>query len=317
MKLSARILLAIRNFFKKYWGIIVAVLVIWVGLFIFNMYLKNRPKKIELSNTYDPDTPVLDNKEKVPAKEREEVNTLIDTFFNYCNNKEYANAYNMLTEDCKSYLYSNSVGQFKNYVDEIYNTKKIYNIQNYSNTDDAYIYNIRILDDIMSTGTTGGYEPYQEKIVIIEENGTKKITNQGYMGKHIFKNAVGEDEYLKVKIISKNMSYTREEYYVEITNKTDGYISVGNGATANEITINLGDQKRNALDIINNNVFLKPGNTNTYHFIFDKYYDDGKDPTELNLNLVRVYDNNEEKALAGKSSDALKAYSMNIPLNNK
>ena len=71
MKLSARILLAIRNFFKKYWGIIVAVLVIWVGLFIFNMYLKNRPKKIELSNTYDPDTPVLDNKEKVPAKERE------------------------------------------------------------------------------------------------------------------------------------------------------------------------------------------------------------------------------------------------------
>ena len=53
----------------------------------------------------------------------------------------------MLTEDCKSYLYSNSVGQFKNYVDEIYNTKKIYNIQNYSNTDDAYIYNIRILDE--------------------------------------------------------------------------------------------------------------------------------------------------------------------------
>ncbi len=45
MKLSARILLAIRNFFKKYWGIIVAVLVIWVGLFIFNMYLKKQTQR--------------------------------------------------------------------------------------------------------------------------------------------------------------------------------------------------------------------------------------------------------------------------------
>ena len=60
----------------------------------------------------------------------------------------------------------------------------------------------------MSTGTTGGYETYQEKIAVINDNGEMKISNQGYIGKSTFSNVVGEDEYLKVKVLSKNMSYT-------------------------------------------------------------------------------------------------------------
>ena len=110
------------------------------------------------------------------------------------------------------------------------------------------------------------------------------------------------------------MSYTREEYMVEIKNKTDGYILVGNGATANEITLNLGDQTRQALDLSNNEVILAPGSSKIYYLLFDKYVDDGKTPTELNLNLIRVYGNNRENADNGKTEDATKAYSMNIPL---
>ena len=130
----------------------------------------------------------------------------------------------MLTEDCKSYLYSNSIDEFREYVDEVYNKSKIYNIQNYSNVGNVYIYNIRIIDDIMSSGTTGGYETYQEKIALMSENGEMKIANQGYIGKEIFSNIVGEDDYLKVKVLSKNMSYAREEYTVQINNKTNGGI---------------------------------------------------------------------------------------------
>ena len=72
----------------------------------------------------------------------------------------------------------------------------------------------------------------------MEEDGTLKISNQGYIGKTVFNNLFAEDNNLKVKILNKNMSYKREEYEVEITNKTDGYILIGNGETANEITLN-------------------------------------------------------------------------------
>ena len=316
MKPGTRLLLALRKFLKKNWKVIVIVAVIWLGIIIINNYLKNRPKEITLTNTYNPDTPVIDSSESIPNNKKEEVNLLIDSFFNYCNTKQYQNAYNMLTEDCKNYMYSNSISEFMEYVDSIYTNTKIYNLQNYSNTEETYIYNITILDDIMSTGTTGGYQTYTEKIAIIDENGTLKISNQGYMGKESFGNLFSEDNYLKIKILNKNMSYKREEYEVEISNKTDGYILIGNGQTANEITLNLGDQTRPALDIVNNNILLAPGQTGTYYLLFDKYYDDGKEPKEMNFNLIRVYGNNEKLASEGLSANAETTYSMNISLTD-
>ena len=58
--------------------------------------------------------------------------------------------------------------------------------------------------------------------------------------------------------------------------------------------------------LLNTNVFL----------LFDKYYDDGKTPTEMNFNLIRVYGNDESLANEGLSSNANVAYSMNINLSN-
>ena len=315
MKPGTKILLALRNFGKKNWKIIIIIAVIWIAIIIFNNYLKNKPEEIVAINTYNPDEPVIDTRESIPNNQKEEVNTLIDSFFNYCNNKQYQNAYNMLTSDCQKYMYSDSLDDFIEYVDSIYTTSKIYNIQNYSNVDNVYIYNITILDDIMSTGTTGGYQTYTEKIAIIDEDGSLKISNQGYIGKKTFNNLFAEDNYLKIKILNKNMSYKREEYEVEITNKTDGYILIGNGQTANEITLNLGDQSRPALDIVNNNIILSPGSSRTYYLLFDKFYDDGKEPKEMNFNLIRLYGNDEEVAKEGLTSNANVSYSMNIPLS--
>ena len=154
MKPGTKILLAIRNFLKKNWKIVVIVAVVWVAIIIFNNYLKNRPKQAEMVNTYNPDSPVIDTSGNIPNNKKEEVNTIIDTFFYYCNNKQYQDAYNMLTTDCQKYMYSSSLDEFAEYIDSIYTNKKIYNLQNYSNVGDVYIYNITILDDIMSTGTT-------------------------------------------------------------------------------------------------------------------------------------------------------------------
>lgn len=315
MKPGTRFLLALRNFWKKHWKAIIIVIVVWITLIILNAYLRNRPEETTTTNTYFPDLPVIDYGGTVPKSKQDEVNNTIDSFFNYCNKKEYQNAYNLLTEDCKQYIYRNSIEEFMQYVDSIYTSTKIYNLQNYSNVDDVYIYDINILDDIMSTGTTGGYQEYKEKIALIEINGEMKISNQGYIGKVTFNNITGEDGNIKIRVLNKNMSYAREEYEVEITNKTDGYVLIGNGNIANEVTLNLGDQSRPALGIINNNMLLAPGETTTYYLLFDKYYDDGKTPTEINFNLIRLYGNNQETAIEGLSTNANTTYSMNIHLN--
>ena len=139
MKPGTRILLAIRAFFKKYWLYIVVIAVVWIAVILINNYLKNRPVEVVVENTYTPNIPIMNSGESVPENEQEDVNSVIDTFFNYCNNKDYRNAYNMLTDDCKEYMYGNSLESFTEYVDLIYTSKKIYNIQNYSNVDNVYI----------------------------------------------------------------------------------------------------------------------------------------------------------------------------------
>ena len=132
MKPGTRILLAIRDFWKKYWKYIIIIAIVWIIVIMINTYLKNRPEEIIATNTYTPDTPVMDTGESVPETVREEVNNTIDTFFNYCNSKQYKNAYDMLTTDCQEYMYSDSLSEFMEYVDSVYTSQKIYNIQNYS-----------------------------------------------------------------------------------------------------------------------------------------------------------------------------------------
>ena len=273
------------------------------------------PKEITVTNTYSPDTPIMDNGDEVPEKKKENINKTIDAFINYCNNKQYQYAFDMITKDCKEYIYSNKLEEFITYVDTVFNTKKIYNVQNYSNVDDVYIYDVNILDDILATGTTGGYQTHKEKFTLIEEDGILKISNQGYIGKKTFSNITSEDNYTKVKVLYKNMSYDREEYAVEVTNKTDGYIVLANGIAENEITLNLGDQSRTALDVINNPIIIPPGKTYSYFLLFDKFYDDGKNPKELNFNLIRVYGDDLETAQGGLTASSEVAYSMNVTLN--
>ena len=312
MNLNGKITMAIRNFFKKYGRIILIVFVVWLIIFVINQYLKKHPKEISMINTYTPDYPIIDNGGGVPKKYVGTINQTVETYFNYCNSKNYEQAYNMLTDQCKEYLYGNDLSLFQEYVDSIFTQKKIYNLQNYSNIDDVYIYDLVILDNIEATGTTEGYEPYKEKIALIKENDEFKISNQGFIKSKTY-NKVAEDENLKVTVISKDISYTREGYNVIITNKTDKYIVVVDNTIRKEITLNLGDQKRGTINYSNASLVLNPGETTNEVFIFDKFYDDQKDPTQICLENVRILEeyteNNQDTA-----GTANRMYSYNIAL---
>lgn len=312
MNLNARITLAIRNFFKKYGKIILIVFLIWLALFLVNRYLKERPKEVELKSSYNPDTPVMDDGDDVPKKLSGSINSTIDDYFNYCNNKNYESAFNMLTDDCKEYLYENDINQFKEYVDKIFNNYKIYNLQNYSNLNDNYIYIIRIIDDITGTGATGQYDTHEEKIVVHHENDEYKISNQGYIGKKEINKDVENDD-IKVKVIKKEITYSREEYTLEIRNKTDSYMMISDDMGVNQVILNLGTQIRQALNTTNFNIILLPGETKSVQLLFSKYYDDEKDPPSIIFNNVRLI-SKLVNTNGDEGNEILRAFSFNINL---
>lgn len=314
MTINSKVTLAIRNFFKKYGKIIFIVFLVWLLIFLFNMYLRNRPKELIATNTYNPDTPIIEYGGEIPKKERENVNETLDNFLNYCKNKKYENAFNMLTTDCKNYLYQNNIDVFKQYVDNIFTKYNSYSYnQNYSNVENVYIYDVVILNsDILSTGTTGGYEKYKEKISVIEEDGNKKISNQGYIDNE----EVGietEDDYIKVKIKSKDMSYTRVGYNMEITNKTDRTIVIADNLASKEVTLNYNGIYQNANNVFTANAVLLPGETKEITFIFDKFYDSKKEDLEINFNYIRVIKEYDEDLTFDEQKErAERIYSLNI-----
>jgi len=109
MNVNSKITLSVVNFFKKYGKVILIVFAIWLAVFLFNRYLKNKPKELKATSSYNPNNPIMDEGRDVPKNEIENVSNTIDEYFNYCNANEYESAFNMLIDDCKKCTFNNSL----------------------------------------------------------------------------------------------------------------------------------------------------------------------------------------------------------------
>ena len=308
--------LKVRDFFKKYRliiliGIIAIAIIFTIGFAVSSEQAKKKAREDSINKV---ETPVIDTKGSLPEGYDKKINELISNYFNYCNNKEYENAYALLQEEFKS-IYFKNINKFKKYIDIIFKEKKMYNIQNYSNIGDVYVYNVVFMDDILASGTTENYEYMEDKFVILEEKGELKLALNGYCGSEEL-NINVEDEYMNIKVVRKRMIYDKEIYTVEFTNKTSNYIVLANGEEKAEFCLNVGDQTKVA-DTVDANVYLKPNEKRTENITFqDKFFDDGKVSKQLILNAIRVlpqYSGDSSK-LSSEMKKAIKLYSRKINL---
>lgn len=306
--------LKVRDFFKKHKKKITIIIII-VGIVIaIDRFLGGRQVVEMPSTTYEPHSPVMDETAEVPEAYKQPINNLIDNYVNYCNNKEYENAYNLLSSDFKS-NYCDNIEEFKKYVDQLYKEKQIYNIQNFSNVNGAYVYRLRLLNDILATGTTDGYEYKEEKVVIKEENGVLKLALNGYVGEENL-GIVAEDEYMRIDIVKKQVAYTSETYTVEITNKTGNFIVLLDNTETDEIIMKVNGDSRGVNGLENGNLVVLPNSKKTLTLPFDQYYDDGVNPSALIFNAIRVlpdFSGDINKAKEEKEK-AIKLYSLTINL---
>lgn len=316
MNSKAKIQLKIRDFYQKYKVIIFVVLIIWTTIFIINQFLKeDKNKNTAPSTTYTPHVSIMDDSKEVPQKLQQPIESLIDKYFNYCNNGEYENAYNMLSDECKN-NYFTTQNSFEQYIKQIFgNGGKIYNIQDYSNLNKTYIYNIRILDNILANGTTTGYGYYEEKITIKGDNEDNLKLNIGnFIGQENM-NIFAEDDYLRIEILGKTVNYDTETYKVKITNKSEYPIVLANNREEFEIGIYIGDQTR-AVNLPVANISLDPNSSQTRDLEFTKFADDGKKTSIMIFNAIRVLQSYSGKAekYQEEISNAIKLYSLTINL---
>ncbi len=305
--------LKVRNFFKKYKNKIFIVLVIWIIILAINYLLGHQKQKVVLNTTYAPHNVVLLSDSEVPENLQNPIEDLIDDYVNKCNKKDYKAAYELLTEECKTHAFNNSLEKFTKYIDSIFAQEKRYSIQNYSNLSEQYIYNLKLLNDIITTGLTNeSYAYYEEKIAIKKENGQLKLSVNDYMGSKELKN-VAEDDYLKIRIESKEQYYDHEIYTVKATNKSDKTAIIFDGLAGEEIYL-VSETDRRALLNADTSLVLIPGETKTAKLTFSKYYDETIPADQIIFNKIRLltdYTGNEPTE-EDQLNKAERVYSINV-----
>ena len=308
--------LKIRNFFKKYKRVIFIVAIVWLIIIAINYLLGHKKEEITLNTTYNPHEVLLTSETDVPEKLKTPIEDTIDDYVNKCNNKDYSGAFELLTADCKTHVFGDSLENFTTYASSIFTNKKRYSIQNYSNYGQAYIYNIKLIDDIITTGLTNqSYAYYEEKMAIKEENGQIKLNVNDYMGYSELKR-VAEDDYLKIRIESKEEFYSMEIYSIKITNKTDNKVVLYDGIVGNELSLISESDERTPINV-KEAIILDPGETKTVEGTCNKYYDESTKASDIAFNKIRIMTSQytgTEQTEEDELSKAEKTYSITVSL---
>ena len=132
------------------WIVIVAVILAIGVIRVLNNYAKEENRKSSSSNTTaysdiynNPEYPAITN--NIRNNKGDNETKIIKNFIEYCNKSEIEQAYNLLSSDCKNYVYKTPEEFTKNYINIYFKNKKSYNYQSWIKDAKNSIYRIELL----------------------------------------------------------------------------------------------------------------------------------------------------------------------------
>lgn len=222
-------------------GIIIAIiLLLCVRQLIINFYKEDqKQKQKETGNTvsnintqYRPQETVISG-EDITKEDQKSNEQIIEEFISYCNNMDIQQAYNMLTDECKQEVFYNNIQNFQeNYINKIFNTKKIYSMQSWvSNYWDTY--RMLFSEDALATGqvTQNKIEDYY---TIINNNGEYKLNINGYIGRQQI-NKEGQADGVTIQLLTKDIYKDYEIYNIRVENNTGNTIMLDSKRNTNTV----------------------------------------------------------------------------------
>lgn len=314
--------LKLIRFIRKYKKIIGVAFLIWVVVVIINQYLKNYKPPVIPETTYTPHVSVMNSNGAVPKVLQSEVERMLEEYIEACNDGNYQKAFQMLSDECKEYEFNNSILSYQDYVLTKMPNPKQYSIQNYSNNDGLYTYQIKYTDDFLATGLTGQEYSYTEEKITFQvgKDGTTLMSVGNFIRQADIQSVV-ENDYLKIDVKEKVVRYSMESYTVLFTNRTEFTIVIADGIGREEVLLQLPQEYRNRVNV-DKNIILRPYENKELVIEFSKFSDTEDKSQSLLFNSVRVMeqysgiDVNPE-LIVKEYNDAISKFSMQIPLIEK
>lgn len=196
---------------------------------------------------------------------------IIDDFIKFCNDGDVDEAYELLTDECKSELFS-SLEIFKSkYYDKVFNVRKTYNVQNW--TKDTY--RVKFMEDILSTGNVSNSSEYfQEYMTVVKVGKAYKLNINNYVGLFSL-NKSTTVKGVTITAITKNTYMDYSEYVLKVQNNTNRSILLDSGDNTDSIYLldkNNVSEYANTGEIVYDNLRLIAGEVKTFAFKFSNSY---------------------------------------------
>ena len=243
-----------------------------------NGFYKNNTKEESSSTnisttTYNNPNYSVVSKTEINKTTSENSQSIIKSFFDYCNNGKIEEAYNLLSEDCKKELYPNVNIFREQYYNRIFTESKMYNRTLWISDGNKNTYRLEIIGDILATGNKEAM-PIAEYYTVVYENEEYKLNVSNYIGEEEINISKTQDN-ITIAILSKQSYIDYEKYEIEVKNGTLARITLNTKDNTDSMYI----QDENGLkyiaflnEISEYDLEISRGLTKTYNIKFNRGY---------------------------------------------
>ena len=298
---------------KMIWVVIFVIIFIYVIIQLINNFYIESNKREEVENTtssnatiqkdYTQESQAMVQGGISSEKMQNEFAELVDNFLEYCTNGQVAEAYSLLSNDCKETLYPTE----KNFTEEYYatkfNKKKNYDFQLWSGVDQTYIYLVRIFDDMLSTGRISDQNYIQDYVSVIKEDNVYRLNIGGYVKTKIFQgfDEFGEDsgvfeeqDNIRIMVRSVDVYMDYEIYHLSISNYSERDVLLN--PTNNNDSVYLIDENGNHVnsmlfELSEDDLEVNKGETKSIDIRFSRSYSTELEVERINFdNIIKDYE---------------------------
>ena len=207
---------------RSIWIILFTIVLAFSIIRALNSYAKNSKEKSSSSNTttysaiYDnPNYPVIEG-DTPNENKMQNITYVIDSFIKCCNEGKIEQAYNLLSNDCKNYLFKTQEEFTQKYYNIYFKTKKSYSYQAWMTDINRNTYRIELSEDLLSTGNTNPKKT-EEYFTVVRENENYKLNINKYIGhEEIYKEKTQNN--IKITAVSKDIYLDNVRYNFKVEN---------------------------------------------------------------------------------------------------
>lgn len=280
---------------------VIAFIIILAMLIIqaLNSYLKELNQQ-ELKNI---ENRVELNLETKPAISSGEVNTkqaienekLIQQFVTYCNLKDTQKAYELLSDDCKTFLFPTQQDFIKNYYNIIFTNYKDYAIEVWISEGNLITYKIRYTNDALADGGYKGSETIEDYYTIVKNGDDYKLNINKLVNVEKTNTKLTNDNF-SITILTRENYIDYQIYEVQFDNESDFDVKIYDTiANSKWCIIDQNDREYSAFleEIADSNLQIRSKGNERLKIKYAKMYNPERKITKINFENMYFIKGNE------------------------